>query len=466
MTTAGANNIVKDWTGAIVVLVLTACLTPLVTLMVTPFGFIVFPGNLIGIIWWSLRTFLRKRKNRNFGDDDDADDPPFIGVRNGFGSQYMSGFIIAVPLSLIVLVVSRAFSSTALLRDAADAMLGSVSDIGNQGRVAILLLLILDLLIVLWGTSSSYAGATSRMLRSWDLSAKGAPAWLMIFAMELFFVTMCIAGPIATMLIGVNGLGSHRLLDILLKAFFIFACVPSFGLGLALFLRGLWMRGLQVQLENLATSTVDAAAQGLVELRGTVRHVDDAPDTDPVLLDTRTQVGPQSEGRPFFIVGDDGTRVLVDLFRSRFRGQESMMLIENPGHDKESLERKLMPGDRVYALGEYTKGDWAGTAVLRPWVPVRTGAFMRALGSFFDRALFMMGVDAASSFSIGRLMEQALSIQFLRGIFIITNAKESRAKRMLFGKWRRSLALGLFYMIGSGALLTAVLSGGIQKFRW
>ena len=142
------------------------------------------------------------------------------------------------------------------------------------------------------------------------------------------------------------------------------------------------------------------------------------------------------------------------------------MLIENAEHDSESLERKLMPGAGVYAIGEYAGGDWAAMPVLKPWVPVRTGSLMRRMSLFLDRALFMVGTDAASSFAIGRLMEQALGIQFLRGVFLITNTSENRAKRMLFGRWRWNLTVGMFYMIVSGALLVMVMNGSILRFMW
>lgn len=152
----------------------------------------------------------------------------------------------------------------------------------------------------------------------------------------------------------------------------LFRLFPAFdgwlgGCGLALFAVGAfvsWFRNLRVthQIGNLATSKVHSAAVGLAEFHGAAHRIDGASDK-PILLSYKPYSSKTGTKRrvldPFYLEDETG-RIRVDPGGAEFDDGTRIRFLDpirfvcltrRVERDQTGVERRLMPGDPVYLIG-------------------------------------------------------------------------------------------------------------------
>ena len=208
------------------------------------------------------------------------------------------------------------------------------------------------------------------------------------------------------------------------------------------------------QAGNLATSTVRSLAQGLVELRGTVRPREGNGDGRTVAQmswNMLSYFSPFQRIELFYV--DDGTgRVLVDATGCRVRsgwianilsifGTREIVLTKRVLRDEttDAVARSLREGDRVYLIGNAEENplarrdaQGADRLVVRP--AERTTWSSTLWTTLFGAAKPPKGKD-------------------IHDVFFLTDGDETDARKHILKGFRTVLLFGLLWVAASGALL-------------
>lgn len=196
-----------------------------------------------------------------------------------------------------------------------------------------------------------------------------------------------------------------------------------------------WRRRQLVQLENLPTSKVAAAAAGLVELRGVARAATGTSRPGDVLIPKVLQP---------FAVEDETGRVKVDPTGARFR--DLLAHVFGGGACEVKLpEYTLKDGDPVYVIGSLEEGA-RGERVVRPRVEAKTGFLWRTLFTFKEKG--------------------TLPQRDLQHVFFVSTQDERAARRHILNGLRQILVLGGVWLVFAAILTVIQLPRALSIDAW